>query len=161
MSQFYSDLFTLTTATCVGAAMLVGHFDWSEPETEAVQPTTVGALVAQAQVVEVTDTTPRTTPRVVQFDTVPQATLLQVSFTSTEDDLFPRASSARASEQGIVTGNTVNLRTGPGTGFAVAGRAVLDQRLDVTGARDGIWIEVFADGLDDPVWIHGKFFRTP
>ena len=168
MSQFFSDLITLTTLSVTGGAIALGSLTGSPGDVPAAQTDAdMAVLVVQAPreaaVTPVTNTPRPALPQVAaaSFDDIPQAQLLQVSFTSTAEDLFPSRAATNSAARGTVTGNTVNLRAGPGTGFAVAGRAVRDQQLEVTGEKDGIWIQVYAEGVADPVWIHGKFFRAP
>ena len=170
MSRFYSDLITLTTVAVAGGAILLGQVDFSATEAETADTemdvVEVASLAEPAPIIQITDAAPEPAQvepvRRLAIEGIQQAELLQVSFTSVEEDLFPRTASAgSARETGRVTGSTVNLRSGPGTGFAVMGRAVQDQQLPVTGNTDGSWVEVYAEGISDPVWIHGKFFRAP
>ena len=56
----------------------------------------------------------------------------------------------------IVTGNSVNLRNGPGTGNAVVGQVSLGTKADVLETQDG-WHRIrTADGTSSG-WIFGKF----
>lgn len=86
-----------------------------------------------------------------------QATLETVVFTATGRDqstLTP----VRAEQTGRVTATSVNLRAGPGTNFAVIGRAAQNDELVVTGMTDGIWIEVKTPLGQEIGWVHGKYF---
>lgn len=87
------------------------------------------------------------------------AELTSVVFSSSGED--GGLGSLTTKPTGTVKGRSVNLRGGPGTGFAIAGRAAGGQQLEITGNTDGIWIEVIDPVLVTPVWIHGKFFDSP
>jgi len=164
MAQFLSDLLSLTTLSVAGGAIALGNVSLT-PDVDAPRTASVNIVAEEAIVTEVSNTTPQTPlPQVASLQTVdiPQAKLLQVSFIRTEDELFPSRTSSRLRGVGVgrVTGTAVNLRGGPGTGFAVAGRAVRDQEFAVTGETDGRWVQVLVDDIAGPVWIHGKFFQT-
>ncbi|PWK56688.1 SH3 domain-containing protein [Silicimonas algicola] len=56
----------------------------------------------------------------------------------------------------VVTGDSVNLRNGPGTGNAVVGQVVLGTKADVLDSKDGWHLIETADGASSG-WIFGKF----
>ena len=87
------------------------------------------------------------------------AELEEVTFTATDDRPEPVVMDDRPT--GRVTAEAVNLRAGPGTGFAIVGRATRGQELPMTGAHDGIWVEVELAGVDGPAWVHGRYFDAP
>ncbi len=60
-----------------------------------------------------------------------------------------------------VTASAVNMRSGPSTNFEKVGRAVNGQGLELTGSRDGMWVEVRLDEGLRNAWIHGKFLQMP
>ena len=58
-----------------------------------------------------------------------------------------------------VTGDVVNLRGGPGTGYAVVGRTRAGETLAVTGKNtDGSWLQVTLNGK--PGWVFGQLVAT-
>lgn len=148
MSEFLSNFITYVTAALFGTLCFLIGFDHASPPAEVVAR---GA-----------ETTPMVSESVLAVIEAPQfeeAKLEAVVFASSGvDQSYKR--SASALPLGTVTGASVNLREGPGTGFAIAGKARGGQKLGVTGARDGIWFEVKTD-LGETVWIHGKFFAAP
>ncbi|MEM9268032.1 MAG: SH3 domain-containing protein [Pseudomonadota bacterium] len=87
------------------------------------------------------------------------STELLAGFDSTRPRAFQTAEAATASSQrmGKVTGVRVNLRRGPSTRFDRVGSVQANDLLELTGARDGAWVEVVPEGALSPAWIHGKF----
>lgn len=165
MSQFYSDLLSWTTA---GAGLMAAYLAGApQPPADGERgvPGAAPVLLAaagddvDAMVREAIADTPGG-PLFLPLDQVRPATLSAVTFTSTGDssDLKPAAVANAATATGRVTGRSVNLRAGPGTGYAVVGRATRDEELDVTGETDGAWVEVQGPSIDGSAWIHGKFF---
>ncbi len=151
MSQFLSDLLNFATASAIAAAVGVGYLPQGDPDM--AQPEVVAEFVVAEPVRQVVDLTQ-----------IPEAELLSVTFASAGDTIVPPtdvADVSNSSARGTVTGQAVNLRAGPGTGFAVVARAVRADTFAVTGQRDGIWIEIVAPGQQDPVWIHGNYFDAP
>jgi uncharacterized protein YgiM (DUF1202 family) len=55
-----------------------------------------------------------------------------------------------------VTGDRVNLRSGPGTGFEIVASAVRGEDVVLQG-RDGDWAEVILPETGAKAWIFGKF----
>lgn len=94
--------------------------------------------------------------RLPRIEDIPQAELRAVNFTATEEVAAVDQTARRPF--GTVTGSSVNLRAGPGTGFAVVGRGARSDELVVTGQTDGLWVEVELPFTADPAWIHGKYF---
>ncbi len=95
----------------------------------------------------------------VRFADIRQAELEEVIFTATGE--APGAVAADTVPTGRVTAAALNLRAGPGTGFAIVGRATEGQRLPLTGERDGIWVEVELPDASGAAWAHGRYFDTP
>ncbi|MEM1264687.1 MAG: SH3 domain-containing protein [Pseudomonadota bacterium] len=149
MSDFVSNFISYVTATAFcGACLLVG-LDTPEDPVLADPP-----LAARADVVQ-----PLLPSRAAtEF---PSAVLEEVVFTSAGIDTTPSFKAEDRRPRGTVTGRTVNLRDGPGTGFAIAGRAAQGDALIVTGQQNGIWHEVVDPLQDRRVWIHGNFFTAP
>ncbi|WP_112321910.1 SH3 domain-containing protein [Oceanibium sediminis] len=168
MSQFYSELLTWTAFGLIGGAALLGSapggpLSGESGETIAratsdplPEPIDIRELdMAAADTAELSPVTPLIT----------EAELQAVEFTATGAPVFAMPTGAAGAEpgnSGLVTGESVNIRSGPGTSFAVVARAVRDDRLQVTGQRDGSWIEIVLPfGTDDPAWIHGSYFSAP
>ena len=63
---------------------------------------------------------------------------------------------AAGQEFGIVTGSSVNLRSGPATSFGKVGRVVSGDILEIT-ARDGAWVEILHPDTGARVWMHGNY----
>lgn len=53
-----------------------------------------------------------------------------------------------------VTGSVVNLRSGPGTAYAVVGQATRDDTLQVTGGLED-WYRVYIPEISMFAWIYG------
>ncbi|MEM8871529.1 MAG: SH3 domain-containing protein, partial [Pseudomonadota bacterium] len=89
------------------------------------------------------------------------AKLETVTFTASGETADGMHSARPSGPMGVVTGRSVNIRSGPGTSHAVVSRAVQNDQLAVTGATDGAWVEVELTLSGELAWIHGKFFRAP
>jgi len=156
MSRFYSEMITWSTVAVAGGAILLGEVELPPAGTETDDATLVA--MADDALADYPDALSR------EIDTDPyadikQAELEEVAFTATEDSPEPVVMDDRP--RGRVTASAVNLRAGPGTRFAILGRATEGQELPMTGARDGIWVEVELAGVDDAAWIHGRYFAAP
>jgi hypothetical protein len=72
------------------------------------------------------------------------------------------APSPNSQDSGVtatVTGSLVNLRGGPGTGYAVVGRATEGEKLPVTGKNaDGSWLQVTVKGKQG--WVSTQLVKT-
>ncbi len=157
MGYFYSDLISWSTAGMLVGAVALGAVDLEPATSENAVARADGAIVLAAATM---NTAPAAIqPAVLQAIDIPQARLETVTFTATEDlTTFPKVS---AGPKGRVTGNSVNLREGPGTGFAVVNQASRGEEFVVTGSSDGAWVEVELPRDGDLAWIHGKFFKGP
>lgn len=166
MSHFYSDMLTWTVVGLFGGAVLLGTAgfdtaprDVADASTQDIaDPLPEPVDIRELDMAEASDALllPQTVP-------IRDATLEVVTFTATGDRTVPDDSaSAAAANTGVVTGESVNMRAGPGTSFAVVAQAARDDALQVTGETDGIWVEVILpDGGDDLAWIHGNYFNEP
>lgn len=156
MSRFYSEMITWSTVAMAGGAILLGDVDLRPAGTETEDTTLVA--MADAALDEYPDALARDIDADPYAD-IKQADLQEVAFIATDDAPLPAVVDDRP--QGRVTAAAVNLRAGPGTGFAIVGRATEGQKLPMTGERDGIWIEVELAGVDGPAWVHGRYFAAP
>jgi hypothetical protein len=70
--------------------------------------------------------------------------------------------SAPLQQEGVtatVTGSVVNLRSGPGTGYGVVGRAAAGERLAVTGRNgNASWLQIAVKGKQG--WISAQLVKT-
>jgi hypothetical protein len=156
MSRFYSEMITWSTVAVAGGAILLGDVDLPPAGTETEQPAQVASADTPAD--DYPDALSRA-PEADPYADIKQAELQEVAFTATED--APAQMAVDDRPLGRVTAEAVNLRAGPGTGFAIVGRATQGQKLPMTGGRDGIWVEVELTGVDGPAWVHGRYFATP
>lgn len=164
MSEFVSNFISYSTATLIVGAGMLGSVDFSAVQNSGGR--VVSAIHTQVLIESVADENRSTilvnadvTPVGVEANRIEQAVLQAVVFTRTgeQSGLTPLKQEA----MGVVTGSSVNLRHGPGTNYAIAGRATGGEEMSVTGQTDGRWIEVISAVLGEPVWIHGKFFDAP
>lgn len=173
MSQFYSDMITWAAVGLFGGALFLSGAQ-QESATGTVGETAVlvaaetgptAPLLAEPiadpvdiRELDLADAKPAILGETL--DVITEAELETVVFTATGDQ--SGLSALPASNAGIVTGESVNMRSGPGTGFDIVARASRNDRLLVTGQRDGIWVEVVLPyGGDDLAWIHGNYFDAP
>lgn len=160
MSEFISNFLTYTTATvAIGAGALTNLEYNSAVQRSATQIATIDPLLLIHDEIPVESDVPQVTNFLVGPGDIQAAELTSVVFSSTGADTSVGALTTKAS--GTVTGASVNLRNGPGTNYAIAGRAASGQSLEVTGNSDGVWFEVLDPVQATPVWIHGKFFDAP
>ncbi|MHA3978300.1 SH3 domain-containing protein [Halovulum sp. GXIMD14794] len=179
MADFYSDFVNWTTASVIGGALILSATDLStKDDSEIEEPvllaaaadSTADSLMISAVLNDsVADQAPpeaetaavRTRAKLPQIQ---QAKLETVVFTTAGDSSgLPKIQQPAPQDlldKGRVTGQSVNLRKGPGTRFPVVGRATQNDRLPVTGKTDGIWVQVVIEGNAD-AWIHGNYFSTP
>ena len=157
MSRFYSEMLTWSTVAMAGGAILLNDVELPPAGAETEDP--VPVAMADAAPTEYPDALARAVAEDPYAD-VKQADLQEVTFTATEDAPGPLMP-ADDRPKGRITAEAVNLRAGPGTRFAVVGRATEGQELPLTGAREGIWVEVDLAGSDQPAWVHGRYFDTP
>lgn len=68
----------------------------------------------------------------------------------------PASSENPVAPMWYVTGSTVNLRAGPGTGNAVVGKLGFGAEAEVLGDKDG-WYEIRTADGETSGWIFGKF----
>ena len=173
MSQFYSDLLNWTAVAVCGGAIALSNVDLSA--TPAVPAPDAGEALASATTASGGAASTIVTSRAADVPTVvvradagariePQqvrrAELKSVRFTSNgqeRDRVVPRAPNR---PEGVVTASAVNLRSGPGTGNPVVGRATQNERLPVTGESDGVWVQVIVAG-GQRAWVHGRYFDVP
>ncbi|MEM8789708.1 MAG: SH3 domain-containing protein [Pseudomonadota bacterium] len=162
MSQFYSDMINWSFAGLLTGAVALGGVDLSAPAPQvsrgdAGEDLRLASVGLDAGVLAASLEVPaEPLPTIIA-----QAELEEVNFTATGIDSGDlTAATPAAKNMGTVTGNRVNIRSGPGTGFAIVTSAVRDDKLQITGSRDGSWVEVRAPITGDPVWIHGKFFAV-
>lgn len=161
MTHFYSDFLTWTTAAVTGTAAMMAGMDLP-PASTMPAPDSV-ALTSAA--------VPGAAPEAAPQEEIPEAKLIPIAgphisraeSLRLSDIAFASATKPAAADgpTGRVTGSTVNLRGGPGTGFPVTGRAHEGDRLAVTGKHDGKWVQVKAPDGDGPVWIYGRYFEEP
>jgi hypothetical protein len=145
-------MITWSTVAMTGGAILLGDVDLAPTDADSTAQVAVAAADAYPDALA--------PERALDpYADIRQADLEEVTFTATGDSPDPVIADARP--MGRVTAEAVNLRAGPGTGFAIVGRATEGQRLPVTGARDGVWLEVELAGVDGPAWVHGRYFEAP
>lgn len=157
MGYFYSDLISWSTAGLMAGAVALSAVDLKPAERDQARAQPERAIVLTAAT---TDAAPAAIKRaVLQSIDIPQARLETVTFTATDD--LAATQNVSTGPKGRVTGNSVNLREGPGTGFAVVDQASRGQEFAVTGSTDGAWVEVELSLSGNLAWIHGKFFKTP
>lgn len=179
MTDFYSDFVNWTTASVVGGALVLSSADISVKDQSiedepvlllAASGSTADSLMVRAMLDDSTTDRVDAEPRTEALRTraklpqIQKATLETVVFTATGDrsglPVIKQPAPKDTLAKGRVTGQSVNLRKGPGTRFPVVGRATLDEQLPVTGKTDGIWVQVVINGNAD-AWIHSNYFRTP
>lgn len=161
MSEFLSNFVTYSTASLFGGLCLL-----ASPWPQSVEPETA-ALVAESRpiaVPEIAKPEPKVELAALTTEAprsiIREAKLESVVFTAGGVDQRQRPIAA-SRRTGIVTGNSVNLRGGPGTSHSIVDRAVKGDALPVTGQRDGVWFEVISGNSGQPAWIHGSFFNAP
>ena len=151
MAQFLSDFVSYTTAAVAVAAILSANIG-PEPDEAADS-------VANAPLIEIVEP-----PSVAGLmDTVPEADLIAVTFASQDDIPAPEPPADAVGTGdvfGRVTGQSVNIRSGPGTRFPIVARAGFDERFGVTGRTDGNWVEITGADAGERMWIHGNFFEA-
>ncbi|MFQ5577882.1 MAG: DUF3048 domain-containing protein, partial [Anaerolineae bacterium] len=66
------------------------------------------------------------------------------------------------SATGVITGDIVNLRGGPGTGYPIAGAVTLSQTVRIVGQnRSGDWWQICCSGDSSrPAWVSAQFVQT-
>ncbi len=70
--------------------------------------------------------------------------------------LVPTANAAPSSPQATITGDTLNVRAGPGTAYAIAGRAKAGQTFPIVGkSEDGKWWQIDMSGKTG--WVLGQY----
>ena len=67
------------------------------------------------------------------------------------------ATGQEAAPTGIVTGNVVNLRDGPSTAYSPVGQVREGDTLEMTGLRDGAWVQILRPGTSVAAWMHGDY----
>ena len=155
MSEFVSNFLTYLTVSLFGAACFLVSMTFPEPTaTDTFRAANALPLPAAA-----TGTANNEAGR-ADTGEFQEAVLEAVVFTAGGIDDTPGTEAVRR-PTGTVTGQSVNLRAGPGTNHQIAGRASRGDALPVTGQRDGIWFEVIEPVLGQRVWIHGNFFKAP
>lgn len=171
MSQFYSDMITWAVVGLTAGAVVLGNLPGSAPEpdlgvaevTSADSPETRVVLAAAdtAQVIEPAQVERVTRAAVPLPQIVDDAVLMEVNFTSNGADLGLPQVAGSDLDAGRVTGQSVNLRAGPGTGFEIVSRAAFNDELFVTGESQGIWVQVLLPITEQEAWIHGNYFDAP
>jgi|GEM_PF-5558703 len=171
MSQFYSEMLTWSVVGLSSVAAFLAHTSNTDApdqfiadEPAVVASAEAGSITYVSQPV-VLDPVPEVVSRRVAdvAPTLPQivqdAELLDVNFAAngSSNGLPPVASP----DTGVVTGRSVNLRAGPGTGFQIVSRAAQNDALVVTGDIDGVWVQVLAPVTEEEAWIHGNYFKGP
>ena len=72
---------------------------------------------------------------------------------------LPAAQAQAAAPQALVTADPLNIRSGPGTGYGILGRATTGQVLPITGkSADGRWWQITPNGK--PGWVFGQYIQT-
>ncbi|NNU78937.1 SH3 domain-containing protein [Halovulum dunhuangense] len=160
MSQFYSDLLSWATVGLAAGAISLDGLSLSPAGrgdapilVAAAGDTTTRAILREAAARAAAPTAPAPIPR---------ARLERVTFTVLDGpDLGSLTSGLDRPRpaEGRVTGASVNLRSGPGTGFPVIGRAAGGDTLRMRGARDGDWIGVLLPETGEDAWIHAGLFQ--
>lgn len=163
MSQFISDFLSLSTVSIAMGAALLGDLD---PVSRDAPDTAGPEEILVASAATTSDLMRAAASRNVApapYSDIPEAELLTVSFLSSKQAvaLPVQKSAAGDTLMGEVKGQSVNLRAGPGTNFPVMSRAIGGQKFAVTGATEGVWVEIVDPEVDTPVWIHGNYFRAP
>lgn len=165
MSDFVSNFLTYSTVTLAVAGGYLGTVQLDSVPSSNVERAAFAnpLLLANEQAdhrgeVEVASNDATFDPAVVR-----PAELHSVVFsaTGTAEGLSAITPVAEQYDTGTVTGTSVNLRSGPGTGFAIAGRAAGGDKLQVTGNKKGIWVEVVTPRSGETAWIHGNYFNAP
>ncbi len=164
MSHFTSDFLSWVTASAFGAAVVTQSAFWQGSDIqistsqlrEASEDAPILLASTNDDITEIREmigtlNTPKAEP-------IKMAVLIPVEFNPSgmEIEQSPVGTSARA---GIVTGSSVNLRSGPGTGNAVVGRAYKGEPLEITGQSAGVWQQVRLSS-GEIAWIHGNFIDT-
>lgn len=173
MADFYSDLVNWTTATVVGASVMLVGVDFST-EPAAQEPATPQeflvastdldpAMIRPAAVTRVeaaleqSGTAVSTRPE----DTIREAELQAVEFTRVGLDKSGIAvrEAVDTRPRGQVVAAAVNIRSGPGTGNPVVSKGLRGDEFVVTGEAEGVWLEIILPNGSE-AWVHGRYFRT-
>lgn len=165
MSEFISNFLTYTTVALAMAGGYLSGVDFdAAPREESERTAFADPLLLTNETednlgeVEVASNDILFDPNVIR-----PAELHSVVFSSTgtASGLGTLTPVTDTRETGTVTGSSVNLRRGPGTSFAIAGRASGGDKLELTGERSGVWLEVVAPISGETAWIHGNYFDAP
>ncbi len=116
----------------------------------------VATLEAKLGDTDVIATATRRRPTLTPIPHLPTSTPTRLRPTSTPTRVRPTATPTHAKPYIRIASRNMNVRSGPGTNYAVIGYAITGQEYDITGKNaDGSWWRIDFDG--DDAWIYAPY----